>query len=136
MHLRDRALEEAKRAEEIKNSILQKMEWMENEMKKAYKTNSELGKSITSIHFINDNNKFMGMLKDQMKGLSKELQKAENIYQDKFKKLIELQKKVKKLEIHKENEHGKYKTKVKKIMQKRADDINATRGRRKNAESL
>lgn len=135
-HLRDKALEESKRAEEIKNNLLQKMAWMENEMKKAYKINSEMGKTINNIHLINDNNQFMGMLKDQMRGLAMELQKAENIYQDKFKKLIELQKKVRKLELHKENEFEKYKTKVKKIVQKRIDDINATRGRRKNAESL
>ena len=136
MHLRDKAFEDMKKAEAIKLNLFEKMEWMETEMKKSYKTNSEIGKTISNIHFINDNNSFMSMIKKQMSYLSDEIYKAEEVYQEKFKKLVELQTQVKKLELHKENEFNKYKDKIKKMMQKQDDDINARKVRGKDAKSV
>lgn len=135
-HLRDNALKEMQKALGIKNNLISKLEWMENEMKKSYLLNSEVGKSISDIHFINDNNSFMTMLKDQMASLSNEIRKAEEVYEDRYHKLLELQKQVKKLELHKENEFNKYKNKMKKLVQKQLDDINSIKVRRNNAESV
>ena len=135
-HKRDKAFEEMKKAEMIRNEWLHKLQLLEGEMKKSYQRNSEMGKSISDINFINDNNSFMNLLKDQMVTVSEEIRKAEEIYQDKYQKLLELQKQVKKLELHKESEMTKYKEKLKKLMQKQTDEINSTRLRGKDAKSL
>lgn len=133
---REEALRELKKAETYRNNLLDKYSQMEKQMKEAFETNSQLGKGDVDIHMANDNNQFIEMLKIHMKNLSLEIAEAEQEYQNKYKALLELQMKVKKMELHKEMEHEKYMKEYKKKSQKMTDEINNTRQRGKDAESL
>ncbi|MCB0377378.1 MAG: flagellar FliJ family protein [Bdellovibrionales bacterium] len=105
-------------------------------MKKAYNLNSRIGKEISDMRMINDNNTFIESLKDQMKDVSIEIQHAETIYQEKHQKLLQLQKKLKQIELHKEKALEDFKQKYKKHSQKLTDEINSRKLGGKNAKSL
>jgi len=135
-HQRENALRELKEAERFRNSLLNQYSRMEDKMKEAYQINSEFGDGGRDIRYINDNNQFIEMLKVQMKNLSMEIQMAEDEYQKKHKTLMDLQLKVKKMELHKELEIEKFKKEYKKKSQKVTDEINSTRKRGKDAKSL
>ncbi len=133
---REEALKELKMAENYRNNLLNKYSWMENQMSNAFKINSEIGQEGRDVHFINDNNQFIEMLKVHMKNLSYEIDEAEREYQMKYKALLELQMKVKKMELHKEAELEKFKKEYRKKQQKLTDEINNTRRGAGDAESL
>lgn len=135
-HQRDQALRTLKQVESYKNSLIEKYQWMEHEMKKAYKINEQLGKGETNLHYVNDNNQFIQLLKANMQELSTQIQSTEEEYQEKYKALMALQLKAKKLELHKDNENKKHLKQRRKLIQKQTDEINATRKRGTHAESL
>lgn len=124
-HQRDQALYLAKEAEYELNSWKSKWKELETKMKKAYNLNSRIGKEISDMRMINDNNTFIESLKDQMKDVSIEIQHAETIYQEKHQKLLQLQKKLKQIELHKEKALEDFKQKYKKHSQKLTDEINS-----------
>lgn len=133
---REEALRVLKKAEVFRDRLVEQYSRMEDQMKKAFQFNSQLGKESHSIHLVNDNNQFIQLLKVNMADLSIEIQHAEDEFYRKHKALLELQLKVKKMELHKEAELVKFKKQYKKQEQKQTDEINATRRRGKDAESL
>lgn len=133
---REEALRVLKKAEAFRNRLLEKYSRMEDQMKKAFQFNSQVGKAGHGIHLVNDNNQFIQFLKSNMTDLSLDIQQAEEEFQRKHKSLLELQLKVKKMELHKEAEMLKFKKQYRKQSQKLTDEINATRKRGKDAESL
>ncbi len=126
---RESALKELKKAERYRDSLVEKYEFMESQMREAYQMNSEIGQSGRNIHFINDNNQFLVKLKVHMENLSHEIAQAEQDYKAKYQALVELQLKVKKMELHKEAELEKFKAEYRKKSQKLTDEINSTRKR-------
>lgn len=133
---REQALKDLKVAENYRDNLMKKMSLMEEQMKEAYKKNSEVGQGGRDIRFIHDNNSYMEMLKVHMKNLTEEISYAEQEYQIKHKALLALQMKVKQIEVHKEAEIEKFKKEFQKKAQKLTDEINTTRRRGKNAKSL
>ena len=69
---REEALKKVKATEEFRDKLIQRYNWMEGEMKKAYEVNSKVGREGKNIHYINDNNQFLRMLKVHMENLSNE----------------------------------------------------------------
>lgn len=133
---REKKLKEVKDAESFWVSLRNKFTWMESEMKKAWKTNSEMGRGISDINYIQDNNQFIKMLKSHMQDLSLEIAHAEADYEKKYKSFLELQLKIKKVELHKEGKREEHKKMKKKLEQKQLDEINSSRQGVKDAESL
>ena len=136
MFNRDNALLELKKVELYKTSLLDKYEAMELQMKDAYGVNSSVGKSNVDIRHVHDNNQFIEMLKVHMKNLSTEIAEVEQEYQVKHQTFLDLQLRVKKMELHKELKHQEYIKEYKVKSQKMTDEINSTRQRGKNAKSL
>ena len=126
-HQREEALREVHKAQAVKLQLEEKYQWMENDMKKAYERNSQFGQGLSDVNLINDNNQFMSMLKLQMQDLSNEIAMAEEVYQEKYKKLLELQMEVKKIELHREKKFQEYKAEYNKKVQKQTDEINSAR---------
>ena len=126
-HQREEALREVHKAQAVKLQLEEKYQWMENDMKKAYERNSQFGQGLSDVNLINDNNQFMSMLKLQMQDLSNEIAMAEEAYQEKYKKLLELQMEVKKIELHREKKFQEYKAEYNKKVQKQTDEINSAR---------
>ncbi len=124
---RSKALKSLNEAESYKMSLIKRYQYLENEMSKAYGTNSNLGKSIKDVNFINDNNMFILKIKETMEDLSQEIMMAEAEFQKRMEKLKEVQLKVRKIELHKELEKEKYDKALKKKVQKQLDDINSSR---------
>ena len=133
---REKALKELRIAETYRDNLIEKYIWMEGEMKKAYEINSGFGKGGKDIRYVNDNNKFIQMLKIHMRQLSEEIAFAESEFKKKHESLMELQLKVKKIELHKESEYEKFKKERKKLEQKMTDEINSTRKRGRDAKSV
>lgn len=105
-------------------------------MKGAFQYNSEVGKLGRDIRLVNDNNQFIQKLQASLSELSVEIQQAEDIFQEKHKALLDLQLKVKKMELHKDVELEKFKKEYKKQSQKQTDEINSTRKRGLDAKSI
>lgn len=135
-HQRDEVLKDVHRAKAYKLQLEERYIVMESEMKKAYERNCQFGQGLSDINLINDNNQFMSMRKIQMENLSNEIVAAEEQYQNEYKKLLELQLKVKKIELHKEKKKEYYKQEYNRKMQKQTDEINSARKRSRNAESV
>ena len=135
-HLRDRALQEMKDAESVVRKVEDNMSFLSKKIKKAYDKSSEIGKAIDDIRFINDNNFYLNSLKKKVVGLSEDLKVAEKVYKDKYEKLIQLQKKLKSIETHKEKSLLDYKKEYKKYQQKMNDELNSVRHGGKNAKPV
>lgn len=135
-HQRDGALKVFKDAQAFKMKLVERYSWMESEMKKAYKENEKIGSEHRSVHFVNDNNQFITMLKNQMSHLSQEISLADEEIERAYKELEKLQIQAKKLELHKEKEEAKFKKERNKKLAKQFDDLNATRKRGRHAKSV
>ncbi len=133
---REEALRELKKAQGYRDNLVAKYYKMEEQMKQAFQFNSEIGQKGRDIHRVNDSNQFIQMLKINMQTLSQKIQQAEEQYQDKRQSLLEVQLKVRKMELHKESELEKFKKEYRKKAQKLTDEINGTRKRGRDAESL
>ncbi len=133
---REASLRELKKAEIHRNNLLDQYAMMESKMKESYLFNSEVGKDGHNIHRVNDNNQFIQLLKMSLADLSRKIQKAEDQFQEKHQSLLELQLKVRKIQLHKKSELIKFKKEYKKKSQKITDEINATRKRGQDAKSI
>lgn len=129
-HQREAALTEVHKAQSYKTSLEQKYQWMDSEKRKAYEQNSKFGQGLNNIHLVQDNNNFIKILNAQMENLSQEISMAEEKYQEKYRALLQIQVKVKQIEIHREKKEKEYKKEVDKKIQKQLDDINSARTRR------
>lgn len=130
------ALKEMKAAENYKNNLQNKYESMEQQMRESFQSVSEVGQKGRTLHFVNDSIQYIQMLKIHMKNLSIEIEHAEREFQQRYQTLMNIQMKLKKIELHKEVEHDKYKKEYKKKQQKLTDEINSTRQRGQYAKSL
>lgn len=135
-HDRENALKLLKEAEIYKIKLEEQYTNMENKVMESYQMNTEIGQEGRDVHFINDNNQFIQMLKVQQKNLSLEIQMAEEELQRHHQALMDIQLKVKKIELHKELEKEKYKKEIKVKSQKITDEINSTRQRGRDAKSV
>lgn len=135
-HQKDQALRNLKRAERQRQALIEKFHWMEAEMKKSFKVNEKFGQGESNLHLVNDNNQFIQLLKMNMLEVSNQIAIAEDEYAKKYKALMDLRLKAKKVELHKENEHKKYRKERRKLEQKQTDEINGTRKRGLHAESI
>lgn len=133
---RDDAQKEVQKVLAKKVKLIKQLQWMESEMKKAYTINSMFGQSIKDIHYVNDNNQFIGLLKKQMTDVANKISTVEQEYQHKLKQLIELQLKMKKIELFKEKQQLNHKKEIAKRLQKQTDDQNSTRKRGRDAKSI
>ncbi len=133
---REESLRQLKKAERFRDRLLEEYSRMENQMKGAFQYNSEVGKLGRDIRLVNDNNQFIQKLQASLSELSVEIQQAEDIFQEKHKALLDLQLKVKKMELHKDVELEKFKKEYKKQSQKQTDEINSTRKRGLDAKSI
>ncbi len=124
---RTQALQELKEAENYRNALQKHYRDLEMEMNEAYRKNSQFGRDIKDLHFINDNNRYILKIKEQMQLVSQEISMAEEEFQRRLEKLQELQLRFRKIELHKENEKAKYLKKKKKLEQKQIDEINSSR---------
>lgn len=124
---RTKALKELKEAEAYKMALEEHYRSLEMEMNEAYKKNSQFGRDIRDLHFINDNNRYILKLKEQMQHVSQEISMAEDEFHRRLEKLQELQLRFRKIELHKENEKAKYLKEKKKLEQKKIDEINSSR---------
>lgn len=136
MKQRDDAQKEVQKVLAKKVKLIKQKQWMEQEMKKAYTLNSLFGQSIKDIHVVNDNNQFILLLKKQLTDVSGKIATVEQEYQQKLKQLIELQMKVKKIELFKDKQESEYKKQIGTRMQKQTDDQNSSRKRGRDAKSV
>lgn len=134
-HKKNEALKDFKISEAKKISLEREQKQMELRMKKAYNLNTELGKSISDVHLVNDNNQFILLLKEQMKELSTEIMFAEEEYQKKYTTLVELKSEAEKIKKHKEDQGEIHKKALKKHQQKMSDELNSRRSRGLYAKS-
>ena len=135
-HQKDEALREAKVAENKKRDLEDRLKKMKQTVTQSFQFNSQLGTTLHDVHRVQDSNQFLQLLKRQMKELSHEIVLAEEQYQEKYKKFLEIQVEYRKLELHKEQQKENYKIQVKKTQQKFLDDMNASRMGEDDAESL
>ena len=71
-----------------------------------------------------------------MEGFAEDLKMAEDVYKDKYQKLMSLQQKLRSIELHKEKAVKDYKDLYRKHQQKVYDEINSARHGRKNAKPI
>lgn len=120
-------LKDFKKIEAYRMNLRQKYQWMEDEMKKAWTSNSQLGKGVVNVHFVHDNNKFLELLKAQMKRLSIEISQVQLECEKRYREFLAAQLKVKKVEHHREIKKKEYDKMRKKHEQKQLDEMNSTR---------
>lgn len=135
-HLRDKALRVLKDAEASVRRVEENMKKTDDKIKTAYQKNSDMGKGVKDIHYIHDNNLYLRSLKKKMEGFAEDLKMAEDVYKDKYQKLMSLQQKLRSIELHKEKAVKDYKDLYRKHQQKVYDEINSARHGRKNAKPI
>ena len=126
---RDKELKKLKKIENELNQLKNKYSLMEEKRKESYRMNSQMGKNSMSILSAQNNNQFIRLLKMKMEDTSVEMSQIEKRQEDQYKAFMEFQKKVKKIEHHKEIKFEEYKKKIKKKNQKIIDEINSSRKR-------
>jgi len=135
-HERDRAVGEKNKAELRKANLKNHQIDIQSQVMGAFSKNASFGKGFKQIAYIHDNNIFIERLKAQLSELDYELEVADREIQRKHHDLVELQKRVCTIELHKEIEQNKYKIERKKKEQKQLDELNNSHRSRHHAKSV
>jgi|GEM_PF-6437723 len=135
-HLRDLARIEVRDAEVVMQELEMRIQESEKQMSESLTRNSQFSTEHDDIQWIQDNNKFLRSLRHNNLILKQELDDAGEVHSQKQMKLMELQRKLKSVEKHKDKKEKDYNSKLKKKEQKNSDDMNAIRMGRSSARSV
>jgi flagellar export protein FliJ len=124
---RDTAVGYFNQALAVRDEVMKKINDTKEEIFRAFSTNAGLGSMTQDIHLIQGNNLYIHRLKSELVNLKNDLEQANEELQRRQQALIELQKKMRTLELHKEIEHKKYLKNKTKIEQKKMDEMNNLR---------
>lgn len=135
-HERDKAVGEKNRAELRKSTLKNQQTNIQSQIMGGFSKNASFGKGFQQVAYIHDNNIFIARLKVELTELGHEIEVADRELQRKQQELVELQKRVRTIELHKEIEQNKYKKERKKKEQKQLDELNNSHRSKLHAKSI
>ena len=119
-----------------KNELLNQRTWLLTEKRNCFLKIAEFGKSDLSIYKATDTTQFISLIEKQIVDLESHIEEVDQMIEQRRKAVQDIQIEMKRIETHKENDFNAYKKRQAKALQKKIDNINATRQRRSHAKPI